>query len=136
MWLSINQIYGRGLALYLYTLQTEDGKKHKFNNSLSSIEQLGFLFQNQVWRYQFPAAMDKFKEGEEVDFGKISLSKEGLSLRNKTLSWLELEKIELMEGMVFIQEKQEGIWAKLPASGFPNLFLFTAMTEQIKKGNF
>ncbi|MGB3695477.1 MAG: DUF6585 family protein [Spirulinaceae cyanobacterium] len=135
LWLSINQIYGRGLALYLYTLQTEDSKKHKFNNSLSSIEQLAFLFQNQVWRYQFPIAMNKFKEGEEVDFGKISLSKEGLSLKNKNLPWFELKQIDLQEGMVFILQKEEGIWAKFPASGFPNLSLFTAMTEQIKKNN-
>ena len=133
LWLSINQIYGRGLAFYLYTLQTEDGKKHKFDNSLSSIEQLGFLFQNQVWRYQFPVFMNKFKDGEEIVFGKISLNKSGLSLRNKTLLWSELDKVELMQGMVFILQKQEGRWAKLPASGFPNLFLFTAMIEQIKK---
>ncbi|NWF67641.1 MAG: hypothetical protein HXY40_01005 [Chloroflexi bacterium] len=135
IWQSIThyQRYGRVVrSVYVYTLQTADGRKLKFSNEINGIAALGQTLQTEVNKRVFPQAMLTYQAGQPVQFGAFSISKEGINYGKKFLPWSEVEGAQVQSGFVTFKKQGKWFnWANVPAGSIPNLFVFLALIDNI-----
>lgn len=130
------------MTFHICTVEMRDGTQLKYTDDWQKVEQISALFQERVTAYQLPYAIATFNQGVPIEFGSLQLHREGLSLGKKTLSWSELEKIELVPSrwgpclsIDFKDGHREGKlrnWAWMNLGIVPNLQLFLTLIRQIQ----
>jgi hypothetical protein len=135
MWQNVTKHYTNGVytgTTHVYTLQTNDGKKYVFNDSIKQAEQLGTQLQNVITSIRLPEAYSAFQSGQTVNFGPLSISQSGVSKGNQTVPWNEIQGVEVVKGHV--KFKKQGAWfnfANVGVSQIPNLFVFLSLVDRI-----
>lgn len=135
IWQSITKRYTNGVYIgttYLYTLQTTDGQKLKFTNSLKNVEKLGETIQNEVTRRVFPQAINTYNSGGTGSFGNLVVNRMGLTREGETLVWNEIQGVQVQKG--YLEIKKQGKWqrwARIPVSSISNLLVFLALVDRI-----
>lgn len=113
-----------------YTIQTRDSKILKFDDKLKKVGQVGNYLQNEVFRYQMPLALKTYHQGGEVDFGPLTVSKNGLTSMKGTLQWSEIKNIKVENGAVLVKRNGSWLnWMKIEVRQIPNFYIFLAMVE-------
>ena len=77
-----------------YTLKTNSGQTHQFQETIDSINEIGNFLQEKVCEAQLPEAMTQLDRGESLPFGGLTLSVQGIQWGKRFLPWTELEKAE------------------------------------------
>jgi hypothetical protein len=77
-------------------------KKFEFTEKLFNIEDLADSVHNSVTPFLLKSMAKKLKNGEELNFGKITINSEGIFFKRKFLPWNETAGIYLESGYVVI----------------------------------
>lgn len=120
---------------YNYTLQSDDGRKITFNyndQAMQNMQQLNDTIQSEITTRQLPKAIAAYNAGNTVNFGRLALSKDGLSNGKETISWSEVEEVKLQNGAVTVRKKEKWLnWSNVTVGSTPNIYVFLHMVDQI-----
>jgi hypothetical protein len=117
-----------------YIVQRTDGVKFVFDNTFSRLRELGKTIEQESARYLYPQAVAAYNAGQALVFGKMSVSRSGLSDGRKTLSWNELKSIKVDENNGAIAIRKQGKWlnwSNISLSETPNIIVFEALVNGI-----
>lgn len=126
-----------------YTLQLGDGSRFTFDDALANVGELGRVVQQETLHRLLPRLLEGYEAGETLSFGKLSLSKDGISKGYMTMPWEQVKNVEIYEGFLNIYSQKEpsigklilskgkGDWASLPVAKIPNVLVFKAAVDQI-----
>jgi WD40 repeat protein len=93
-----------------YTIRRRDGEQLSVRGGFSfpelSLVQLGDVVQREVARRRLPQAVTQYQRGETVDFGALSVNREGLGFAGRLAPWHEVECLTIEEGKVKIGSKE------------------------------
>lgn len=134
---NITRHYRNGVytgTTYRYTLNDGRGDPIVIGGAFANPEQWGPMIQESVTRAQLPAAVDAILRGETLRFGDIDINGGGLAVGRKSVSWNQIEKIEIKQG--FVSVRVAGKWLSLTTravSQIPNFFVFLTLTERLQQ---
>ncbi len=125
-----NGIYMR--TSYLYTVRGSNGTRFMFNDMLENIEKLGNTLEYEVTRRQLPKAIAAYNAGIPLNFGKLTISQQGVSNGKETLLWSQVQGIQANKGVISIKKEGKWLnWSTVRASMVPNIFVFLALVDYI-----
>jgi hypothetical protein len=117
---------------YTYTIKLRDGIQATFNNSLANIKRLGQILMHESSQVVYPRAMKAYNKGKTVHFGSLGVSQDGLHHGSSVLEWEDIDAVEIKEGYVSVSKSGKWFnWCNIAASAVPNIYVFTAMVNQI-----
>jgi hypothetical protein len=108
------------------TIQLKDGRRFSFGKSFANTDQLNIAIQTGIAQHVLPKAEQAYESGERVAFGRLALSKTGISMEGRTLPWDEVGDVTVEQGVVTIR-KRGGLfnkWASIQVRQIPNFFAF------------
>ncbi|MDZ7962247.1 MAG: hypothetical protein RMY34_31005 [Aulosira sp. DedQUE10] len=127
-------IIPNGRTTYQYTIQTKDGQIIIIDEIIAN-EELGKYLNYELFKHLMPSLKFNYNVGQEVFFGEITISKHGIKAKNATLHWLEVERIDISAGKLYIRKKNSGWldknWYVTEVSTIYNLYIFIEMTNTI-----
>ncbi|MBK9940452.1 MAG: hypothetical protein IPP13_02355 [Kouleothrix sp.] len=117
---------------HIYKLRRSGQPEIKFNDALQNVEQLGTTIQEETYRRLLPRAIAAYNAGTVVQFGKLSVSAQGLSNGKETLAWSEVKGIKLDKGVIAVSKQGKWLnWTTATVAQTPNIFVFTALVDAI-----
>jgi hypothetical protein len=128
-----------GQVFYDYTVHTHSDKKIKFSIEIANTKQFGDAMWEGLLATQLQQHLADLDKGASISFDKLSLSAEGLMLRNKQLAWQDFSHAEIKRSKIgkrvthwleIYQKDQSDVWALFQRNKFPNLFLFFTLVER------
>ncbi|MBN1180029.1 MAG: hypothetical protein JXD18_12525 [Anaerolineae bacterium] len=136
VWQNVTRHYRNGVytgTTHVYTVQTGDGKKVAFNDVLDNIEGLGLKIQQECTNRLLPLALQAYDRGETLTFGKLGVSKAGMSKGDKDLlPWDEIKGVSLDKGIISIKKEGKWLrWSSVTVPQIPNIFVFTAIVDRV-----
>jgi hypothetical protein len=138
VWQRITQRYSVGIKTvktHLYTVRRNDGTTFKFNDQLSNVETLGDTIVGETTRLQYPRYVAAYQAGQTVNFGRISLSQQGVSNGKELLPWQQIQELTGKGGFISFQQKGNTPvkWTPVMAHNIPNVSVFVALIDYILK---
>jgi hypothetical protein len=116
------------LTTYHYKLRKRDGTQFTFNSNwerLANFEQFGNEMQNETAKRLLPRAIRDYNAGQAVDFGKFTVSREGLTYRGKVLPWSAFGGLQFGAGLMTVTKQGQWLtWAGVTTAKVPNLMVF------------
>jgi hypothetical protein len=136
VWQSITVVKRYGVitvsTTHLYTVQRANGEVLYLNDQLKNVEALGTTIQNEVTRRLLPRAVDTYNSGGVVTFGKLTVSKEGLSNGKETIPWSQVQKVSIKSGTITVRKEGKLFnWSNVTVAETPNVFVFLSLVDQI-----
>jgi hypothetical protein len=119
---------------YEYTIITTNGTKIHIDDAVKDVKELGQLIQNRTYEFQFPRYKKMYDEGGTISFGKLSISKLGITKDNVNISWKDIKKIEVKDGYVHIFKGRLLRWTSTPVSELSNYYVFSSLVNDIMAG--
>jgi hypothetical protein len=117
---------------HVYTVRRAGKPDLKFNDALQNVELLGNEIQQEVYRRLLPRAIQTYNAGGVVQFGKLSVSQQGLSNGKETIPWPEVKGVKLDKGVISVSKQGKWLnWASATVAQTPNIFVFTALVDSI-----
>ncbi|MQY08102.1 DUF6585 family protein [Actinomadura macrotermitis] len=92
----------------------------------------GPAIQAGVVRRQLPAALDRLHRGEPLDFGRLAITGDGVTVRNRSLPWAEVADIHVGNGSLWISDRRRRPLPGLPAGEIANLTLALTLCERLR----
>ncbi|MFF3636900.1 DUF6585 family protein [Streptomyces sp. NPDC002250] len=134
----ITERYANGIYVgttYVYTLCRADGTALKVTGFYDQPERWGPALQQEITRAQLPGLLAGLEQGGTLTYGELSVSLGGVATSKNSLTWPQIEKAELSQGVLVLRKAGKKLpWAKMPVKKIPNLFLFLALVEQLRYG--
>jgi len=117
---------------HVYTVECVDGERVIFDDSLKNVTKLGEAVAREITRRELPAVRQEYKAGDLVSFGKLGVSRKGLTYGTYFLSWREVSGVRIHQGYVSVSKKGKWLnWCTIGAASIPNLFVFLALVDEI-----
>ncbi|MBO0795590.1 MAG: hypothetical protein J2P36_32260 [Ktedonobacteraceae bacterium] len=116
---------------HTYTLQLTNGQSLKLPSALKEVVDLGTIVDNEVARTQLPQAMQAFSAGQPINFGRLTIDRNGINNGKDFFPWQQIDRVAIKDQYV-VAEKQ-GIVLKLSvkAEDVPNFSLLDSMVNHI-----
>ncbi len=135
---SITKRYTNGIytgTTYTYRLHMLDGRKVNFSSMIKGIADLGQTIQSAVTAVLYPRAIAAVQAGQTISFGTLSLNQQGIGKNGSLLPWNEIASMTLNKGYITIRKRDQriGSWANIAVASMPNVFIFLAVSEQLRK---
>lgn len=139
VWRSVTKYRTRGRGyevttdeVFFFTLQRDDGYKVVIDNNLSDLSLLDFHLRLNVLRARLPGYLAAYKAAQTLDFGRLTLSHQGIGNGYEVLPWASVRAIDAKNGSISIEGARSGLgWSSIPAESIPNVFVFLALTDTI-----
>lgn len=137
--LSIGTRGGQGKmdTVYAYEIRRQGGPELKFRfnkNSIRNIDALSAAIQQEVTRRHLPRAMQTLAQGKPVQFGKLSVDNQGIGNGKETVSWDDVEDVQVNNGAINIRKKGKWLnWSNVSVGETPNVFVFLALVDGVMK---
>ncbi|MFD0855414.1 DUF6585 family protein [Actinomadura adrarensis] len=127
------RLYGfRASTAYRFVLTGPDGHKKVLTNfGYRRIDELGRTIQGHVVRAQLPGVLAGLQRGEQIEFGKLCLSKDGIGTRRRLLAWDEIGAVKFEEGYVVVAPREGRLNIAAAVKAVPNVFVLLAVVEQV-----
>jgi hypothetical protein len=120
------------ITAHQYTIRKTGGEHIKLTNSIGKIGEIGTLIQEQALQHMLPRAIETYNNGGTLQFGKLSISKQGITKGKETLPWDQVKDVQIGEGYVTIKKNGKWLrWAGIDVSKVPNPFLFITLVDRI-----
>jgi len=118
------------------TVQLHDGSKYTFNNALRNVDQLISTIQQESTHRILSRVSEAYDAGQTIPFGKLSVSKAGISKGNNTLPWDQVKGVTVNNGVVTIK-KQASLfkWASVTVAETPNFYVFAYVVGSAAPGS-
>ncbi|MEW2497746.1 DUF6585 family protein [Streptomyces nodosus] len=134
----ITERYANGLYVgttYVYTLYREDGTRLKVTDFYAQPEHWGPAVQQEITRAQLPGLLTALEQGRTLAYGSLTVSLGGVATAKGSLTWSEIEKIDMAQGMLLLCKSGKKLpWARVQIKKVPNLFLFLALADRLRHG--
>ncbi|GED83371.1 DUF6585 family protein [Streptomyces sp. 6-11-2] len=134
----ITERYANGIYVgttYVYTLHREDGTRLKVTDFYAQPERWGPAFQQEITRAQLPGLVTGLEQGRTLTYGSLSVNLGGVATAKGSLTWTEIEKVEISQGMLVLRKPGKKLpWAQVQVKKVPNLFLLLALIDQLRYG--
>lgn len=118
---------------HYYRLQTVDGDTFKFDDQILRARQLGQLIAGETMPRLRPAVLQRFAAGEMVNFGRIDINQDGITIPKKQLlPWnnISVMLVDWERTRLIIEEKDNPVkWGKIDLAFIGNLELFLEVAE-------
>ncbi|MBN1428009.1 MAG: hypothetical protein JXB07_06460 [Anaerolineae bacterium] len=113
-------------------VQLGGGEMLIFDQRFSEGEKLGQVLQERIASLQLPACMAEIQTGKRIAFGVLSLDREGVYQHDKMLTWDNVGKVAIKNGMLSISKKDGkwGHWTNVYVSEVPNAMLLCLIARQ------
>jgi hypothetical protein len=116
----------------VYTIQGTDGERIVLNSLLRGQEILGGAIRRETTRRFLPQAIRTYEVEGQVEFGKLAISREGLSKGGKMLPWSEVGCVVLQNGFVLVRRRSgRPAWIGVRMGKVPNLYVYLALVERL-----
>ena len=117
---------------HVYTVFAQSGQKIVFNDTLKNVEALGATIQREASSRLMPRYTQAYNSGGTATFGKLTLSKAGISNGKDTIPWDQVQAVNINRGQISVRKQGKWLnWAGQTAAATPNLFIFLNMIDQI-----
>lgn len=137
MWQRVTRRYMNGIytgTQHKYTIRSVDGKQVILNDRITNVGQLGNIIGDMVTRVKLPEALAAYKAGSVVNFGKLSVSMQGVSNGKEWITWDQIKDIQLNNGVVTVKKEGKWLsWSSIQVADIPNIFVFLALVRAIMK---
>jgi hypothetical protein len=128
----ISYNYGSSIEACRYKLNMKKGFPVKLDNRIFRIEELGSLVETEIINRCKPDLISKFQSGLKIRFGIWKVDKKGMGVSTKFISWSDIGKIEIRNGMIYIFKRKRNwfAWHEMPLAEIPNLKIFLDLIDQ------
>ena len=118
------QVWTAGL-----TVVRLDGAKAEFSPVLAGYDELAAEVQRRSFPPLWRDAIDRFRDGRMLAFGKLEVSLLGIHHKGQVLPWPEVGKLTVTGGQLNVAQKRKWLpWATVkPAAEVPNLHVLFAL---------
>ena len=133
---AITRHYHNGIytgTTHIYTLLNRQNQKLKLVDSIGKVEDLAKTIDTNIFPLLYPRAVDQYNAGEMLAFGPLAISKQGITIGEKTYPWGAVKEVSIHHGILKVTKK-EGGWfsgARAAASVIPNLRVLLAIIQQV-----
>lgn len=120
---------------FAFTLQRDDGYKVVIDNNLNDLHLLELHLRLHLLQARLPGYLAAYKAGKTLDFGRLTLSQQGIGNGREVLPWASVRAIDAKSGSISVQSSAGDrlSWRSIPAESIPNVFVFLALTDTILK---
>jgi len=123
------------ITYHAYTVRRPDGTKLTFKDGLRNVESLGNTITRATAQYLTPRAIAAYNSGAPVAFGGLSISQQGISKGQTLLPWSQFQNYQINNGRVLIRQQGKRLnWSSTPVRNVPNLLVFVALMDLIRRG--
>jgi Family of unknown function (DUF6585) len=113
---------GRRVFGTTISLTRQDVELVGLPSTLGEFADLGRRVQQETYRRLFPQKWAEFCDGETLEFGPLSCSARGITVKKDTLPWAELDVLEREGDKLEVKRVgKKKAWAKCELSEFVNL---------------
>jgi hypothetical protein len=119
-------------GLLTLTVQAADGRRMTFDDSLPRLAQLALIVRRETLPFLLSHARVTYEAGQSLDFGKLHISRRGLSHRKETLPWSVVQKVKVHGPDLLFYKK--GKWThslNITVSDIPNPHVLLALLEEV-----
>jgi hypothetical protein len=103
---------------------------------LSEYAGLGDLLEEQMLKFQLPNALETYRSGGTIGFGRFVVRRQGLSDGARELAWAEVDRVQISVPAIQITKKPASmVWFNLSAANTPNMAMLAAVLNTIQGGN-
>ncbi|HKI32209.1 MAG TPA: DUF6585 family protein [Gemmataceae bacterium] len=116
------------------TLQTGTCKTFEFDESLAGLSQLRELVEEHTLEHLLHPALDRYEAGEEVTFGSVRASCEGMRFGGNILPWADYDGAEVSKGVLTVTARDASRpFCKVPVRDVPNSHVLIALAEYVSR---
>jgi hypothetical protein len=132
--------YASRYTLDKYALRRADGSEIIIDKAFGKFKQLGKDLEQGMTSYLLPGILATYNASQEVQFGEIAVSTQGISLQNgqKLIAWSELHYMRPVTGFLHVHWKKQGQAfysnERILMNTIPNVFVLQTLVKQIKGG--
>jgi hypothetical protein len=109
-----------------------DGEAIIFEDALPRLKELAVILQRETLPHLLPRAWQSYEAGQMLEFGKLRLSKQGLTKDQETLPWHDIREVSFNGEDVSIYKRSKwGYWFHAPAAEIPNYHVLQALTNAL-----
>jgi hypothetical protein len=120
---------------YLYIIALANGETVRVNNAFGKTGKLGDTIQQMSANALLPRAVASYQSGASLPFGKISISRAGVSNGKETVPWSNITQFSVQSGSVVIRRKEKRLpWLMTPVAKTPNVYVLMALVDHIQRG--
>lgn len=135
MWQEVTRHYRNGIytgTTHKYTVQRTDGLKVVFNDRFKKVEDLGNSLSRAITATMLPNVLAAYNAGQQINFGPLSVSQQGVSNGREVLPWYEIKEFGVNKGIVSVRKEGKWLnWSTIGVSKIPNFAVFMALTQSI-----
>ncbi|HEX8032285.1 MAG TPA: DUF6585 family protein [Ktedonobacterales bacterium] len=135
---SITQVRYNGIPMpttYKYTIALANGETVRVDNTFGKTGKLGDTIQRMSANALLPRAIASYQSGASLPFGKISISRAGVSDGKETVPWSNVKQITTQNGVLIIKRNDKQLaWVKTPVAKTPNFYIFMDLVGRIQRG--
>ena len=144
-WGDIRQVHARSVRYGLgrwpagrqdsLVLVTRDGRRFHLDQSLSDYDALAETVKRNVYPPLLDAYTRAFNHGQEIPFGPLRLTREGIQNGRKTLLWPNVAQARLERGWLeaLPTDRRAGPRLRFPVRSIPNVDLCLQLIQELSK---
>jgi hypothetical protein len=112
-------------------LTGSDGQSFSFNENLTGLRELRQLVEKLTLGHLLPAALKSLEENGSIQFGKIQVTREGVSHDSAVLCWDDYESAEVSQGELKVTARgTRKPFYKVLIENVPNSHVLFALAER------
>lgn len=121
---------GGGRTIFRYKFKTYDGR-----TVTSDFPEVGGRVLEEVIRRELPLLQQSYKEGGEIQFGPLLISKQGVASRKGILPWSELEPPTIDQELRLVIKRQKDWlpWLQVKLEQIPNFPMCWELLVELQK---
>jgi hypothetical protein len=117
---------------HTYTITTTQGETIKLTGSIGKVAKLGALIEAEAFKYLMPRAIETYKAGGTLQFGKLSVSQLGIGNGKEIVPWAQIKSVQMNNGWISVKKQGKWLnWANAAVAQTPNVFVFLALVDSI-----
>lgn len=110
------------------------GKTLILDRTLQNIEKFEAILQEQVAREKFPQAMTSLEQGRQLEFGKVTITKDFIKNEHDMIYWGELGNIQAWQGTLRLWKKgKQAISIIISIPSTPNFVLLASLINYLSE---
>src|SRR5262245_59523569 len=115
-------------------LLLSDGRQIRFDSAINGFDRLAAYTQRATTERLLPEAKSALEEGQEIRFGPVRLSGDGVRLNKRLYSWDEIKRMTDENGHLCLWHDGGGKLCQVAFRNVPNYRLFLSLVVASGKG--
>lgn len=117
-----------------YLVERADGKRFVFSQ-YKNVARLGEIILRETTTRKLAQAQGILATGQQLIFGRLTLSQAGLSNGKETLPWSEVSGVNVVNGAITISRQGKRLpWASPRVQNIPNFMVFVTIAQSLASG--